>query len=234
MSLREAIIFLLVNDPQEVFYATVTVPFSTSNHNAIQWSIMLLISAHDDNFDNYNNVNMYNFKRANYDALLHYLGNINWITSFNCCTPNDIENIFISVVMSVVAQYVPLRANHSVVKTKRMHNYPCFLRRMLNIKRQLWQDRHYSEGFDRYYAYVRKCKKKLHKFYANKEIKFIPPKVVYEAMCKATHSFSAGLDGLPFIILVKLASVLALPVSILFAASYKFAILPSAWRHACV
>ena len=56
---------LLVNDPQAVFYATVTVPFSTSDHNAIQWSNMLPISAHDNNFDNYNNVNMYDFKTAN-------------------------------------------------------------------------------------------------------------------------------------------------------------------------
>ena len=118
-----------MNDPQAVFYATVTVPYSISDHNAIQWFIMLPISAHDDNFDNYNNVNMYDFKRANYDALLHYLGCVNWITLFTRCAPNEVENIwdiFISVVMSAVAQYVPLRANHSGVKTKRMHNYPFF------------------------------------------------------------------------------------------------------------
>ena len=176
---------------------------------------------------------------------------------------------------------------------------------MLNIKRQFWRDRHCNEGLDRYYAYARKNKKKLHKFYANKEIKLryensvstfyeyvnsklssacssapilcngflltddaekanvfdsyfasvftssnkplyvidrsssdngidFSPKVVYEAMCKAKHSYSAGPDGLPSIMWVKLASVLALPVSILFAASYKLAVLPSAWRRACV
>ena len=60
------------------------------------------------------------------------------------------------------------------------------------------------------------------------------PKVVYEAMCKAKHSYSAGPDSLPSIMWVKLASVLVLPVSILFAALYKFAVLPSAWRRACV
>ena len=60
------------------------------------------------------------------------------------------------------------------------------------------------------------------------------PKVVYKAMCNAKHSFSVGPNGLPSIIWVKLATALSLPVSIVFAASYKFAVLPSAWRRACV
>ena len=97
---------LLMNDPQAVFYTAVTEPFSISDHNAIQWSIMLPICAYDGNFDHYNNVNMYDVKRANYDALLHYLGSVNWITLFTRCAPNDVEkiwNIFISVVMSAVA-----------------------------------------------------------------------------------------------------------------------------------
>ena len=134
-------------------------PVNGSDHNAIQWSIMLPISAHNDNFDHYNNVNMYDFKRANYDALLHYLGSVNWVTLFTRCAHNDVENIwniFISVVISAMAQCIPLRANHISVKTERMQHYPCFLRRMLHIKRQVWRDRHCSEGLDRYYAYARK------------------------------------------------------------------------------
>ena len=58
------------------------------------------------------------------------------------------------------------------------------------------------------------------------------PNVTNKALCNAKHAYSAGPDIIPFILWVKLASVLALPISILFSASYQFSILPNDWKCA--
>jgi hypothetical protein len=58
--------------------------------------------------------------------------------------------------------------------------------------------------------------------------------IVYKAMKQAKRSYSVGPDGIPSIFWANLAFVLALPVSVLFGASYHFAIVPSDWKRAHV
>ena len=53
------------------------------------------------------------------------------------------------------------------------------------------------------------------------------PSVTYEALCNTKHDYSAGPDIIPSIFKVKLASVLASPISIFFSASYQFSVLPN-------
>ena len=58
------------------------------------------------------------------------------------------------------------------------------------------------------------------------------PQVTYEALRKAKVGYSAGPDEIPSIFWKKLASCLALPVSVLFTALYHFAVLPGEWKDA--
>ena len=53
-------------------------------------------------------------------------------------------------------------------------------------------------------------------------------------MRRVNNSLASGLDGIPSYFWKKLASVLSLPVSILFTASYHFSVLPSDWTCAFV
>ena len=48
-------------------------------------------------------------------------------------------------------------------------------------------------------------------------------------MRRVNNSLASGPDGIPSYFWKKLASVLSLPVSILFTASYHFSVLPSDW-----
>jgi hypothetical protein len=61
-----------------------------------------------------------------------------------------------------------------------------------------------------------------------------PEHIVYKAMTQAKRSYSVGPDGIPSVFWASLASVLALPVSVLFYASYHFAIVPNEWKRAHV
>ena len=56
--------------------------------------------------------------------------------------------------------------------------------------------------------------------------------VVYKALKNSKHTFSSGPDDIPTIFWAKLAAVLALIISIIFSASYHFAILPDEWKSA--
>ena len=57
--------------------------------------------------------------------------------------------------------------------------------------------------------------------------------IMYKALKNSKRTLSStGPDDIPFIFWTKLAAVLALPISIIFSASYHFAILPDEWMSA--
>ena len=58
--------------------------------------------------------------------------------------------------------------------------------------------------------------------------------VVVKALHNCKHSLCSGPDGIPSIFLSKLASVLALPVSVIFTSSYHSSCVPYDWKHAIV
>ena len=55
---------------------------------------------------------------------------------------------------------------------------------------------------------------------------------MYKALKNSKRTLSSGPDDIPSIFWAKLAAVLALPISIIFSASYHFAILPDEWKSA--
>ena len=56
--------------------------------------------------------------------------------------------------------------------------------------------------------------------------------VVYKTLKNSKRTLSSGPNDFPSIFWAKLAAVLALPISIIFLASYHFAILPNEWKSA--
>ena len=60
------------------------------------------------------------------------------------------------------------------------------------------------------------------------------PSVVYNAMCLAKHTLSAGPDRIPSLFWAKLASSLCFPVSIIFTTSYAISAIPAEWKFAAV
>ena len=56
--------------------------------------------------------------------------------------------------------------------------------------------------------------------------------VVYKALKNSKRTLSSGPDDISSIFWAKLAAVLALPISIIFSASYHFTILPDEWKSA--
>ena len=57
---------------------------------------------------------------------------------------------------------------------------------------------------------------------------------MYKALKNSKRTMSSSSGDIPSIFWAKLAAVLALPISIIFSASYHFAILPDEWKSACI
>ena len=57
---------------------------------------------------------------------------------------------------------------------------------------------------------------------------------VCQALRRAKPTTSSGPDGIPSLFWANMSNEFALPVSIIFSLSYKFAVVPADWRHAIV
>ena len=57
---------------------------------------------------------------------------------------------------------------------------------------------------------------------------------VCQALRRAKPTTSSGPDGIPSVFWANMSNELALPVSIIFSLSYKFAVVPADWQHAIV
>ncbi|XP_065682347.1 uncharacterized protein LOC136095549 [Hydra vulgaris] len=57
-----------------------------------------------------------------------------------------------------------------------------------------------------------------------------PPEAVYKSLKEIKASTSYGPDGIPNILLKKLAHLLCIPLSFIFGASFKSSSLPKQWR----
>ena len=77
---------LFSNDPMIVSDLAVDVPFSTSDHNSLYFTLILSCDGSDNSrlFDKSDY--LYDFDNADYISIGNYLSNIDWLTEFGACT----------------------------------------------------------------------------------------------------------------------------------------------------
>jgi hypothetical protein len=153
---------LLVNNPLAASKITVTAPFSTSDHNALTWQVWLPGPFSESD------VVRYNFRRANYDALSSYLGQIDWVSLFTSVAPDNVNGLWLlfkRVLCDAIERFVP----HVHTRTRGKRFYPLYIRRALKRKHELWRNRHCNGGSVKYKSHADTCRRLIKRFHKVRE-----------------------------------------------------------------
>ena len=118
-------------------------PLSTSDHNIIDFSIILPhanIIEHDNIPQNtQTNLKIYDWDSADYPSLNAHLAQIDWSTLFSYYfTSEDLWNQFKSILWPIIEIYVPTKFIPHNKKFKVKH-YPKHLRKLLTRKAAIWR-----------------------------------------------------------------------------------------------
>ena len=82
----------------------------------------------------------YDYKRADYDSLNHYISRINWDYEFSFVfTTEKYWDIFLMHLTVAIDLFVPL-VRRKVIRLSNRKTYPRHLRNMLNRKALLWKN----------------------------------------------------------------------------------------------
>ena len=141
---------------------TVNEPFSTSDHNSINFKLRgsYLKVALADKRD---------FSKGNYDQINYLLQSINWPSTFSdCININDFYERFLSILKDLIEKYIPFKKSRSRFK------YPRNIRLLQSKKLHLWNKcRSNPELKERYRALNKATEKTIIEFHAANERKLL-------------------------------------------------------------
>ena len=108
---------IFTNDPLLISNVQVTSPFSTSDHNAIIFSIYVKLEV--TNCESVNKPVIFNWQKANWDLLRNYCANIYWCKLFSASiTSDDCWNVFVETLRKGCTLFVPMYTPHKNTKRK--------------------------------------------------------------------------------------------------------------------
>jgi Reverse transcriptase (RNA-dependent DNA polymerase)/Endonuclease-reverse transcriptase len=120
---------LFCNEPHFLVQGSVCPPFSTSDHNSLQFTALSLsnLKSRPKQYRD--------FKRASYDLISVFLSEVRWDEVFsNCISVQEFWSSFQQILNQAIEHFVPLRElRHPKARHSRSH------RRLLNKKRALWK-----------------------------------------------------------------------------------------------
>lgn len=159
---------VLCNDANCIVDTRVTSPFSTSDHNTVEFKIMFTSthSFYDEEFS------FYDFNHADWSQIQLYLGDIDFDTLFT--SDETIESKFESfyaILFNCLELYVPLRR---VTKDKRTRSatYPPGIRKLQRKKATAWRiyhEFHTPESLCSYKMVALQCRSAVRAFLAKRE-----------------------------------------------------------------
>ena len=146
-------------------------PFSSSDHNVVQFNVNLPTHTCDPVIDMF----YYDFPSANFDMIDCYLANIYWAHEFSFVfSANDYWDLFLMHLYHAIELYVPVKRKST--KTHNHRNYPRYLKNMLSRKSLLWKRWHMSKIIKHkkaYDAYAIKCTKAITSHHAEIELRLV-------------------------------------------------------------
>jgi len=166
---------VLSNNHALISDVNIQCPFSTSDHNIVQFSINI---ANNSQVVENDCTVYYDYNNADFDSIIEYLSRINWDYEFSFVfTIDEYWSIFSSHLSNCIELYVPkrqLRCNTTAARNRK--SYPRPLQRMLNRKAVLWKRWSMSKLPDHkraYKEYTVKCKNAIASFQRDKELQLI-------------------------------------------------------------
>ncbi len=121
-------------------FCAVAPPFSTSDHNSIEFSILGKEAKPPVEF-------FWDFKNCNYQAIALELIGVDWLTFFGDLTdPCELWALLDSLLQDLIQRHTPRRARRGVQKS----DLPLSLIKLARTKARLWRLRSRPGGMDRY------------------------------------------------------------------------------------
>ena len=121
---------VLSNDVFAIFDVNVTQPFSTSDHDSVEFKLCTPSSV-----QNYNSRTNYNFKFARWDDMYSDLNSVNWDDLFNCSI-DQCWLRFMLFLLNMLDKPVLQLKNVNSAKNK---PYPYHIRKLLRLKTLRWR-----------------------------------------------------------------------------------------------
>ena len=149
---------------------SVECPFSTSDHNTVQFSI------NTNKFNQCENKpeSFYDFSNADFKSLELYLSKINWDFEFSCaCTIEDYWSIFLRLFGTGINEFVPIRKKYY---NKTSNHYPKYIKKILSRKVLLWKRWTNNKTIynkSAYKQYARNCKLILSNYQSKIELNLV-------------------------------------------------------------
>ena len=168
---------ILCNDELGVLINQYSDPLSTSDHNIIDFSIILPhvdSTDHANNIKNHNQINLkiYDWSSADYPSLNAHLAQIDWSNLFSYhFTSDDLWNQFKSIIWPIIDIYVPTKfiPHNNKFKVKQ---YPKHIKKLLTRKAAIWRTfkTHKSQELKTKYTDIaNRCKLEILKYDREKE-----------------------------------------------------------------
>ena len=166
---------VLCNDINCILNTTVTVPFSTSDHNMVITNLILSDCAfiHDAGS---NESLFYDFNRADWDSIRSYLASYDFNALFNSdLSSSEIFEFFYGVLHNCLNLYVPSR-HAKLSSSAARRKYPSHIRKLLNRKLVAWRVYRRTRKSDHLAAYKARaaaCRSAINKCIAERESKLV-------------------------------------------------------------
>jgi hypothetical protein len=149
---------IFTNDINTIEECFVGVPFSSSDHNSIVFSL------HDGKCEE-SLILRKNFHSANYEYILQTLEYADWPTLFShCINVEDFWTTFSDVLNKLINDFVPCVSNRR--NRKPIHHH---LKKLLNKKQKLWKQLKLSNDVEMRQNY-NKCLREIKKFTLNQRV----------------------------------------------------------------
>lgn len=128
---------LFVSDPLVISSCEIDVPFCTSDHDSISFSICvesITVPGCAPSFP----IPSFSWVKTDWDSFVCYLLHVDWSHEFsNCSCANDCWLIFYSVLSAAFQLYVPIKSACHPTKVRTTHT--AIINKLINKKKCLWQ-----------------------------------------------------------------------------------------------
>jgi len=150
---------ILIDDVQRLLSIFERPPLGHSDHNCVEFSMLL-----DFVSDVQSSANRYLWNSADFNSINKHLVKIDWL-SFICDNPDafNMWPAFIDTIVHIVSLYILYRTSRNCVRSQKCHNrvYPKDIRKAFAAKLRCW--RRYKANPDnalklKYHQYTQTCK----------------------------------------------------------------------------
>jgi len=168
---------VLTNSVNVIRELSVLPPIGNSDHCLVLFTTALNIDTTCSNTHHHHMPSSYDWKHANYDAIMHELYIVDWNCVFQYCfNVQQCWNVFLQILFSVCQKYVPLQRSYKRKSNCKKAFYPAHIKNLLKEKLIAWRKWRKSRAsiHKTQYCTLRiNCSRAIKEYFAARELNLI-------------------------------------------------------------